>query len=236
MSRQRIRTNKPAEKTKAPEPPKPPRFYELNDLDRDIAAVPVWLEGNPDKTLENGATDFDSDEQFALLLKPLTMRSYISYRKTFGEPIDSTVAKIFWVFGEMGRLSNLDEGETPDTDMEYDNDGNTVTPFGKLEGNLEEAMVRLVAFVLAQGGRITEENAEGYVTEPVTVEDILDLIQPRAVFKPEESDGSMMFYHILENAGIWRMSEVENRMKEMGEESVGNLPELSAEKPSENDN
>jgi hypothetical protein len=85
-------------------------------------------------------------------------------------------------------------------------------------------MAELVSYILAQTGRITADLGGGkYDYEPISPDDIIDRLDPSAIFNPDPEDGSSIFFEILEVSGLWTPQQVEDDLSKNDEISDDDL-------------
>lgn len=110
---------------------------------------------------------------------------------------------------------------------ESDDEGNSVTPYGVCHGDLDEHMIHIATFLLAQCGKIVAENEDGtFQTEEITQDQIIDCTLPEQFASVDEKDGTNLFYEILHLTHVWDMKEAARRLNlsQEGDESDENFP------------
>lgn len=215
---------------KIPETPKKP-FLSLNDLSKAITYTPVWLEGNPYRKIEGTEEiDFASKGQFACLLGPVGAKACINYRIKYGEIIDITLNKIFYIFSLMGKASaQPTANETAEQKVQREaeakqavedlNSNQLETIFGTIYQPAEEMMIQVVAYILSVHGMVSKQiGPNQFECTDITEDEIVNAIQKAAVFNStgDELEDNLVFYEIIEGAGIW------NRAAKEVKDSAGN--------------
>lgn len=188
--------------------PVPPVPRTARNMARAVNIIPYWLEGDPDLKDADGRVDYTSEGQFAVAVGPLKYRHYLNYINIHGEALDNTVNKILFVFTAMSQMSNPALKPEDRMKVETDEFGRVKTPFGSLQGNLEQQMLELAAFIMAQHGRIVGADDSGkFSYEGITPDAIIDHMDLGAITDVGD-DSNMLFFEILELSNVWNPKEV----------------------------
>lgn len=206
--------------TKLPEPPKRPKFRSLSNIRKAHHKIPYFISGEPE--LDPNLTEEESilraiedEDTVAVLLRPLKLRDYIQFEQQYGEGIDAFLYKIFHVI--QVTTSNLSEDD-PDKRQELVVENGVIkTPFGDLYGSLATNIATLCSFILSCGGQIVGFDGKEYETESITVDEIIDLLDPNAFFTLNQESDFNPFYEILNVSNLWNPDEVEADLEKAGE-------------------
>lgn len=228
----------PVKKIQQPEPPTAPRARSLGAIGRSIVVAPYFLQGNPELTDSTGRTDFTSDGQLAVAIGPLSIKNIRDYELIYGESIYKVVARILSAINVEYYIRNPEQApEGFDLLANISETGRIITPYGELETSLEIAMAELFAFIASCRGLVTGYlgSSELDLTwEPMTIEEIIDIMNPGAILEVDQATGKHLFFEILNLANLYSEEDAKQALKEEGEITPSEDDELKnlAEKQS----
>lgn len=209
---------------KKPQPPAKPKFRSLNDLSRSIKIVPYFLAGDPE-IIASHIKDhkenelYQRDDVFAVGVGMLKFRHYLNYENIHGETLDQTANKVMYVFYALSKQinPNIDDREMPELIVDEEK-RITQTPFGPMYGSIEKNGTLLLTFLLTQFGRIVGVNGSGdFELEEISEDDVIDLLDPNAIFNVDPVDGKSIFMDILEVTGLYDPTKAAAKLTESGE-------------------
>lgn len=196
--------------------PEKPKFRSLASTTKEELEFPYVLQGEPKIDPTTKRMLFDDPANIIVGVGNLTLRKQMEYEQIYGEQIETTVNKIMYVYYTIAKISNpgIDNRETPE--LTVDEYGNIQTPMGPMTGALERNIMESCVFILSAYGRITGVEPSGkYVYEPITPEQIVDILKGGTLLQPFE-DGTVPFMEIYEYAGIWNSEDVKVKLQEEG--------------------
>jgi hypothetical protein len=198
-----------SKKPKATPPPKP-KYRAVNDLSKSIKMAPYFLVGDPEVIREHIESHrenelYERDDIFAVAVGMLKFKHYLNYENVHAETLDQTANKVMYVFYAMSKRLNPDIDERPVPELIIDEVSRvTQTPFGPMYGSLEKNGTLLLIFLLTQFGRIVGVNGNGeYDLEDVSEDEIIELLDPGALFTIDDADGKSTFLDVLEITGLY---------------------------------
>lgn len=219
---------------KVKEPPKP-KTRTLADVSKFKKQIVYFLERNDDLPEDN----YIGDGQFAVLLKPLSFSNLLKYKEMFEISIDADLSKVFFMSAQEQRIGQMEtriaelaskpkqskaekeELEKLNEDFDkikeiYDFKNNVwTTPYGTEARTSSEILIQILAFILACGGRVVEEEEDRqYVTDPITIDDIYDVVDVSAFLTTTDDNGQPLFFEILEVAGLFSPELLRKSMTE----------------------
>lgn len=222
-------TYQQTKQNRLPDPPKRPKFRSLANLKKAIISIPYFLAGGPEVDADDAALKASvcDPDTVAVLLKPLTLRNYLDFEKQFGEGIELYLYKIFHII--QATATNLSEKD-PEKQVTIKMENGIIhTPFGEMYGSLSTNIINLCSYILSCGGRIVgvnDRNGE-FETEKIDMDEIIDLLEPDAFFKMNQSNDFNPFYEILNVSNVWNVDEVEEELKDAGEVSSEEVKDIA---------
>lgn len=208
----------------AVQPPQRPKFRSLKTLAKSVKFLPYLVDGDLDgidaTNEQEVAKALADDKNFFVLVAPLKYKAYLTYENTYGEGLATVANRILYCLAASYQILRSDDEDS--ITLEQDELGAVITPYGKMYGTLERNMVDLALYIMTQHGRIVGVQDDGtYLCKHVTREEIIDLLDPRAILKIDKENDSIytsLFMEILEISGVWMPDEIQNQLEKEGEE------------------